>query len=833
MIIPDRNGGNSSGGTSEDPRLTEMYQEIPDREVFVKNPDDSMTGTGMLLLEDNTLLAPEGFATESGSINFGDLITLSEASGFLAIQNNLNGNRYRLVDHFVPKNAPSSKPGYVHMYEAENEFITQGVSNTLLNANPLIFSYTTQLMSRVNSMKLKASSAMTNVRLKITAIGPNIVVKYFPTKASWVQGTEGVNLVAGDNVLDFKDTPLLFEPGTQLQFEIRANSISLLGNASGVPYITAMVQRGVFKYLANFEEIPTSVSQLSNDAGYLTSSTLPSIPDSTSDLTNDSGFITASQAPVQSVNGQVGTVNISIPEQVNADWNSVSGTSQILNKPSLSTVATSGSYTDLSNKPTIPTNTNQLTNGAGFVTAVQAASSAPVQSVNGQVGNVTLTIPAAQIQSDWNQSNTSALDYIKNKPTIPSVVYPVTSVNGKTGDVVLVNTDVGAAATSHTHAIADITGLQTALNGKISVGASIPYSTLTGAPALATVATSGSYADLTNKPTIPSAQVNSDWSATTGVAQVLNKPTTLSGYGITDAVTQASLTSTLGGYATTGALTGGLAGKYNNPTGTTSQYVRGDGTLATFPSIPTVPTNVSAFTNDAGYLTSISSAAITSALGYTPYNGTTNPNGYVNQAGARSSVSLTTTGTSGAATYNSTTGVLNIPNYAVNTGTVTSITAGTGLSGGTITTSGTISMPNVGTAGSYNGTVTTDAQGRVTTGTNRSYTNPTRSLNTSFQISTTQDTLVSYAVDITVAALILAGTAGRVYLEYANDTGFTSGVTTVTSAGSSTGGVLNITNVNTANLSGVIPAGKFVRLRTANVTGTPTFGFISSQEVLL
>jgi hypothetical protein len=32
----------------------------------------------------------------------------------------------------------------------------------------------------------------------------------------------------------------------------------------------------------------------------------------------------------------------------------------------------------------------------------------------------TLSIPAAQIQSDWNQTNTSALDYIKNKPTIPA-----------------------------------------------------------------------------------------------------------------------------------------------------------------------------------------------------------------------------------------------------------------------------------------------------------------------------------------------------------------------------------------------------------------------------
>ena len=70
--------------------------------------------------------------------------------------------------------------------------------------------------------------------------------------------------------------------------------------------------------------------------------------------------------------------------QVNVDWNATSGVTQILNKPSLATVATSGSYTDLTNKP---------------------------------------TIPAAQLQSDWNQLNATQLDYIKNKPTIFSGVY--------------------------------------------------------------------------------------------------------------------------------------------------------------------------------------------------------------------------------------------------------------------------------------------------------------------------------------------------------------------------------------------------------------------------
>lgn len=41
---------------------------------------------------------------------------------------------------------------------------------------------------------------------------------------------------------------------------------------------------------------------------------------------------------------------------------------QVSSKPAFATVAASGNYNDLLNRPTIPTNTNQLTNGAGFIT---------------------------------------------------------------------------------------------------------------------------------------------------------------------------------------------------------------------------------------------------------------------------------------------------------------------------------------------------------------------------------------------------------------------------------------------------------------------------------
>ena len=62
----------------------------------------------------------------------------------------------------------------------------------------------------------------------------------------------------------------------------------------------------------------------------------------------------------------------SIPAaQVQTDWNASSGMGVLLNKPNLATVATSGSYTDLSNKPTIPTIVSMA--AADIATAVDTA----------------------------------------------------------------------------------------------------------------------------------------------------------------------------------------------------------------------------------------------------------------------------------------------------------------------------------------------------------------------------------------------------------------------------------------------------------------------------
>lgn len=95
-----------------------------------------------------------------------------------------------------------------------------------------------------------------------------------------------------------------------------------------------------------------------NQSGNTTANII--VPTKTSDLTNDSNLVSKTDYATTSTggvvkigsglsitNGVLSTTGGGVADAV--EWNNV------LNKPSFSTVATSGSYNDLSNRPTIPT----------------------------------------------------------------------------------------------------------------------------------------------------------------------------------------------------------------------------------------------------------------------------------------------------------------------------------------------------------------------------------------------------------------------------------------------------------------------------------------------
>lgn len=263
-------------------------------------------------------------------------------------------------------------------------------------------------------------------------------------------------------------------------------------------------------------------------------------------------------------------------------------------------------------------------------------------------------------------------------------------------------------------------------------------------------------------------------------------------------------------YARTGVVNAGLAGKLNIPD-TTGKW------------------------KWIGYTPS--SAEISAALGFTP----------ISTSGARSAISLTTTG-SGAATYNSSTGVLNVPTPSLTGGTVTSVgitSTDFSISGSPVTTSGNITanLNNSGVvAGTYN-FLTVNTKGIVTAGANRTINNaPGRSIVTTaaaangWQISATKEAEVSYSATIGTSISLSGNSSGYIVLEIASTNSSTASdwteISRITS-GQSGGVVVGITlnQVGGGPMVGVVPPGYYVRQRSVNVAGTPSFTTAGQQEV--
>lgn len=107
---------------------------------------------------------------------------------------------------------------------------------------------------------------------------------------------------------------------------------------------------------------------------------------------------------------------------LNADWNAYSGPGQILNRPNLAAVATSGSYTDLTDKPAIPAaQVNADWNAASGVARILNKPNLAAVATTGDYNDLqnTPAIPAAQVNADWNAA--AGVARILNRPTLSPV----------------------------------------------------------------------------------------------------------------------------------------------------------------------------------------------------------------------------------------------------------------------------------------------------------------------------------------------------------------------------------------------------------------------------
>lgn len=138
----------------------------------------------------------------------------------------------------------------------------------------------------------------------------------------------------------------------------------------------------------------------------------------------------------------------------------------------LATVATSGNYADLSNKPSIPTKTSDLTNDSDFVDSTDLATALETK------------------QDVIDATNKLDYDYLSNTPTIPDELVELTDVN--IDDTTLADGQLlkyDATSTKWVNGSGNTT--------------TVDWSDITNKPTFATVATTGDYDDLTDTPTIP------------------------------------------------------------------------------------------------------------------------------------------------------------------------------------------------------------------------------------------------------------------------------------------------------------------------------------------
>ena len=191
------------------------------------------------------------------------------------------------------------------------------------------------------------------------------------------------------------------------------NVISAKGLANSVTRedVTEMINASVPKKVSDLPNdanyitsasVPTKTSELTNDAGYITSDDVPKVPTKTSELTNDSGFVNSSAIPTKTSEltndsnfatlNDIPTVPTKLSELTNdADYlkSSDVGTGLLTINRNNVAIGTFNANETINKTVNIvvPTTTSELTNDAGFVN--NSAISGTVEDILSNKGYIT------------------------------------------------------------------------------------------------------------------------------------------------------------------------------------------------------------------------------------------------------------------------------------------------------------------------------------------------------------------------------------------------------------------------------------------------------------
>lgn len=216
-------------------------------------------------VSENKIVSDVAIEVPAGTIKIGETVDLSSCTGTLIVDDNINSKlKYIIESEF--DSTGSELPTYLNL-GIESVLNVQTDFSQTLTANPLTYSIIGTVVApsvrQINTTTFKTGAILTNLRARFIDNITGIVMKYIPSKAAWDANT-GITTVSGDNLFNFlsnaADTPGVFnlginpfivENGQQIDIEIEADSINILGDLSGDPYQLADIQDGPYVSLAD------------------------------------------------------------------------------------------------------------------------------------------------------------------------------------------------------------------------------------------------------------------------------------------------------------------------------------------------------------------------------------------------------------------------------------------------------------------------------------------------------------------------------------------------------------------------------------------------------